>query len=132
MKPSKTPNDPTLTRPGGLSKTSPVKGEGRTERDLAVITRFIEVFCEKNHKSHQQHAAARPADGGLCDECRDLLNYAADRLARCPMDPKPKCKDCPVHCYKPEYRRRIQEVMRFSGIYFVKRGRVDWLIKYFS
>jgi hypothetical protein len=48
------------------------------------------------------------------------------------MDPKPKCKDCPVHCYKSEYRRRIKEVMRFSGIYFVKRGRVDWLIKYFS
>jgi len=48
------------------------------------------------------------------------------------MAPKPKCKDCPVHCYKIEYRRRIKEVMRFSGIYFVKRGRVDWLIKYFT
>ncbi len=100
--------------------------KARTDRDLAVITRFIEVFCK------EKHAAQRPADGGLCDDCRDLLDYAAERLARCPMDPKPKCKDCPVHCYKPEYRRRIKEVMRFSGIYFVKRGRLDWLIKYFS
>lgn len=98
------------------------------DRDLAVLTRFIEVYCQKRHQSYQKHA---PAGGELCDECRDLLEYATDRLARCPMDPKPKCKDCPAHCYKPQYRQRIREVMKFSGIYFVKRGRVDWLIKYF-
>ena len=109
--------------------------KSKADRDLAVIARFIEVFCQK---SHEKHAAGRAAagigkgKGELCPECRDLLDYAAERLARCPMDPKPKCKDCPVHCYKPQYRERIKEVMRFSGIYFVKRGRVDWLIKYFS
>jgi hypothetical protein len=100
--------------------------KAKAGRDLAVITRFIQVFCR------ERHAAAAKADDGLCPDCRDLLDYATERLARCPMNPKPKCKDCPVHCYKPEYRRRIKEVMRFSGIYFVKRGRVDWLIKYFS
>ena len=31
----------------------------------------------------------------------------------------------------PEYRAKIKEVMRFSGIYFVKRGRLDWLVRYF-
>jgi hypothetical protein len=100
-----------------------VSAATKHERDLAVITRFIEVFCRQKH---------RGAGGQLCPDCRELLEYAAERLARCPMDPKPKCKDCPTHCYKPTYRQRVKEVMRFSGIYFVKRGRLDWLIKYFT
>ena len=108
--------------------TTRAADKSKHQRDLAVLTRFVEVFCQK---SREKHAHVEKADGELCDECRDLLEYATDRLARCPMDPKPKCKDCPAHCYKPQYRRRIREVMKFSGIYFVKRGRVDWRIKYF-
>ena len=111
----------------------------RIERDLGIITRFIEVFCREKHTAERacsQHGVEKtlgnPSKHALCADCRDLLAYATDRLNRCPMDPKPKCKDCPVHCYKPEYRGRMREVMKFSGIYFVKRGRVDWLIKYFS
>jgi hypothetical protein len=113
-----------------MMMTSQAPDKTRHGRDLAVITRFIAVFCREKHAA--ERAAAGIGKGELCPECRDLLDYAAERLARCPMDPKPKCKDCPVHCYKSEYRERIKEVMRFSGIYFVKRGRVDWLIKYFT
>jgi len=25
----------------------------------------------------------------------------------------------------------MREIMRFSGLYFVRRGRLDWLVKYF-
>lgn len=91
------------------------------EQQGRMLRRFVEVYCKHHHD----------AAGGLCSECDELLEYALSRLAACPMDPKPKCKDCPVHCYKPEYRRRIQEVMKFSGMHFVKRGRLDWLLKYF-
>jgi len=91
------------------------------QRDRQVLQRFIDVFCRENHGPRE----------GLCVHCAGLLAYALQRLDACPMDPKPKCRDCPVHCYKPEHRQRIREVMKFSGIYFVKRGRVDWLIKYF-
>ena len=120
-----------------MSLTAQAKDNPRRSRDLAIITRFIEVFCREKHartRGDSDHCRQKPgpAGGELCPDCRDLLDYASERLARCPMNPKPKCKDCPVHCYKPEYRRRIQEVMKFSGIYFVKRGRIDWLIKYFS
>lgn len=92
------------------------------EHDWRVVRQFIEVYCRQNH--------GRPG-GELCPECDDLLQYALQRLARCPMDPKPKCKACPVHCYRPDYRKRIQQVMRFSGMYLIKRGRVDWLVRYF-
>lgn len=92
------------------------------DKDLGVARRFIEVYCAAHHDT---------GEGALCSECADLLAYVERRLERCPYDPKPKCKDCRTHCYKPEYRQRIKEVMRFSGMHFVKRGRVDWLIKYF-
>ena len=92
------------------------------DADLKVLTRFVEVYCSKRHATNGQ---------GPCADCRDLLEYARGRLERCPHDPKPKCKDCTTHCYRPDYRKRIQEVMRFSGMHFVKRGRLDWMIRYF-
>ena len=87
-----------------------------------MLAKFVEVYCRRKHDGQ---------DGGLCAECADLLAYAQERLARCPFDPKPKCKDCTSHCYAESYRSRIREVMKFSGIHFVKHGRLDWLIKYF-
>ncbi|MFH1998920.1 MAG: nitrous oxide-stimulated promoter family protein [Planctomycetota bacterium] len=42
-----------------------------------------------------------------------------------------KRKACDTHCYKPAYRAKIKEVMRYSGIHFIKRGRLDWLVRYF-
>jgi hypothetical protein len=92
------------------------------EKHFAIMTRFVEVYCRDHHGA---------ADGAPCDECRDLLGYARRKLERCPYDPKPACKDCETHCYKREYRDRVREIMRYSGIYFVKRGRLDWLVKYF-
>ena len=105
-------------------KTPPAEGEldAKKQREQRIVTRFIEVFCRENH---------HPPEGDLCEDCADLLAYARRKLAQCPFDPKPKFKHCTVHCYQAEYRKKIQEVMKFSGIYFVKRGRLDWLVKYF-
>ncbi len=93
----------------------------RIEGQLRMLQRFIAVYCRKNH--------APP--GELCAECGDLLAYARGRLEKCPLDPKPKCKHCEVHCYQPEYRDKIRKVMKFSGMHFVRRGRLDWLVRYF-
>ncbi|HPM75723.1 MAG TPA: nitrous oxide-stimulated promoter family protein [bacterium] len=95
------------------------KKKAREER---VLRRFIEVYCRAHH---------HPGKGMLCPECDDLLQYSLGRLEKCPYDPKPKCKDCPTHCYRPDSREQIKKVMRFSGTFFVKRGRLDWLILYF-
>ncbi len=90
------------------------------ERQQAVLARFTQVYCRERHRT-----------AALCDECQELLAYARTRLEKCPFDPKPPCKNCEVHCYQRAYRDRIREVMRFSGLYFIKRGRLDWLVKYF-
>jgi hypothetical protein len=114
----------------GKQKTENAKGGSagaaarrarRMELERRVLRSFIRVYCRNHHGTANE----------LCADCADLQEYALKRLERCPYDPKPKCKKCPTHCYRPDYRRRIKEVMKFSGIYYVKRGRLDWLVRYF-
>jgi hypothetical protein len=92
------------------------------EKQFELLNKFIETYCKHHHD---------PENGELCAECTELRDYARVRLEKCPYDPKPKCKDCETHCYKPVHRKQVKEVMKFSGMHFVKRGRLDWLIKYF-
>lgn len=45
-----------------------------------------------------------------------LLSYSQLRLDVCRFgEEKPTCKQCPVHCYRPEYKEQMKEVMRYSG-----------------
>jgi hypothetical protein len=105
-----------------VSAAVTTRREQRLARELGVLRRFLQVYCRARHGS-------RP--GVLCEGCAELLAYAAQRLERCPYDPKPKCKHCPTHCYRAAERAQIKAVMRFSGMYFVRRGRLDWLLRYF-
>lgn len=53
---------------------------------------------------------------GLCAECEALLRYSQARLDSCPFDgSKKSCRKCSIHCYSPEMREKIREVMRYSG-----------------
>jgi hypothetical protein len=82
------------------------RNPGRLRRERKTITTMIGLYCR------QQHASA----GQLCAECAALADYAAQRLEKCPFgDEKPTCAQCPIHCYKPACRARVQEVMRFAG-----------------
>ena len=96
--------------------------QARLKSELSILTAFIEVFCQRMHGTPK---------GRMCPDCAELLAYSTSRLSDCPYTPKPACKSCPTHCYNPEHRQRIRQVMKFSGIHFIKRGRVDWLVKYF-
>lgn len=66
---------------------------------------MIRLYCRGNHGGRE----------GLCAECGELLAYAARRLDKCPYRPKPSCRNCPAHCYTPENRARIKEVMRYAA-----------------
>lgn len=66
---------------------------------------MIELYCRKNHGVRT-----------LCAECEELSSYCDARLDHCRFgEKKPTCKKCPVHCYKPDMREKIRQVMRFSG-----------------
>lgn len=67
---------------------------------------MVGIYCRGKHKTGDV----------LCDECHELLEYARQRSAKCPfMENKTFCSNCKVHCYKPEMREKIKQVMRYSG-----------------
>ena len=77
----------------------------KREREKRIFTQMIELYCRKKHGGRE-----------LCPECRELAEYARQRSDRCPfMENKTFCSNCKMHCYKPQMRQKIKEVMRFSG-----------------
>lgn len=76
------------------------------ERERRTLTAMLQLFCRHHHATRDE----------LCDECANLLNYAFRKLDRCVFGgDKPVCAKCPIHCYQPEMRERIQQVMRYAG-----------------
>lgn len=75
------------------------------EKEKKLIPVMIKKYCKGVHKK-----------GKLCEECKALTDYALFRLEKCPFKVnKQFCSFCKVHCYKPEYRQGIKNVMRYSG-----------------
>jgi len=71
-----------------------------------TVSKMLRIYCRFKHGQ----------EDSLCEDCKRLEDYAHHRLERCKFgERKPACEKCTVHCYKPEYREKIREVMRFSG-----------------
>jgi hypothetical protein len=108
-------------------------------KDLKVLLQFTAVYCRARHAAERSPVATdEPGlrklplrDHPVCAECRDFLLYAFGRRLRCPLDEKPACKHCQVHCFKPGHREKVREIMRFSGQHLIRRGRLDLLWHYF-
>lgn len=82
----------------------------KRQDEIRIVTQMIRLYC------HGQHRGAVRDAGGLCSKCRALSDYAAKRTAVCPfMETKTFCSACSVHCYAPEMKERIREVMRYAG-----------------
>lgn len=95
----------------------------KREKDQQVLEEFVRIYCRGKHKMSKEE---------LCADCHHLLDYALKRLERCPQNPKPACKHCEIHCYKPVHREKIREVMRYSGKRLILYGRFDLLRHYLS
>lgn len=105
--------------------------ERRLAKDEKVLRVFIAQYCHVHHLSQGEAEHCREHGNAYCQQCHELLHYALQRNARCPLDPKPACRKCEIHCYKPQMREQIRQVMKFSGSYYAKHGRIDWLWHYF-
>lgn len=77
----------------------------KIDREKVTVSQMIALYCHSKHKSN-----------GLCEECQALEAYAHARLNHCKFgEDKTSCKKCPIHCYKPDMREAMREVMRYSG-----------------
>jgi len=82
------------------------------ERERKTVEAMIELYCRDHHNSSQ----------GLCLKCRELADYARDRLGQCPFqEGKTTCTKCPVHCYKADMREEIRVIMRYAGPRMMKQ-----------
>ena len=77
----------------------------RIEEEQQVVEQMIRLYCRKKEGNKE-----------LCPSCTELLQYAKARLSHCKFgENKTTCKKCPIHCYRPDMRERISEVMRWAG-----------------
>ena len=78
----------------------------RMRREEKTIAAMVGLYCRDHHDTKAE----------LCAECNTLLAYARKRLEHCPyQERKSTCAKCPIHCYKPEMREKVQTVMRYAG-----------------
>ena len=76
-------------------------------RDAKTVAAMVRIYCAGKHGR---------ANGGLCDPCAALLEYAEERLAKCPFgEEKTTCRDCQIHCYRLAERTAMKDVMRYAG-----------------
>ncbi len=103
------------------------------KKDLRVLVTFTATYCRAKHGERASFPLPEDLSGDfprgveLCPDCAQFLAYALERRRRCPLDPKPSCKHCHVHCYSKAYRARVREIMAFSGRRMILRGRLDSL-----
>ncbi|MDX9746557.1 MAG: nitrous oxide-stimulated promoter family protein [Syntrophales bacterium] len=74
-------------------------------RETRTVRLMVELYCRHHHGGK-----------GICGDCGALADYAAKRIEKCPFGRnKPVCSQCSVHCFRPDMRERIREVMRYAG-----------------
>jgi len=82
------------------------QGDPRIALEKRTIRAMIGIYCRSCHSPGE----------GICLDCREMFDYACTRLDRCPLgEDKSTCAQCSTHCYRPEMRARVKEVMRFAG-----------------
>ncbi|WP_261858318.1 nitrous oxide-stimulated promoter family protein [Photobacterium sanguinicancri] len=78
---------------------------GSLNIEFKTLTAMVHIYCRDHHQGTT-----------LCADCDDFLHYAEMKLDRCPYgEAKPTCRQCPIHCYKADYKNTSQTIMRYSG-----------------
>lgn len=112
----------------------------KEKSDIRTLMKFVEIFCRENHNDEKTSFSFRlydlkeidQRDIFLCLDCTKLLTYGLTMRLKCPHHPKPMCKKCEAQCYKGDYKEKIRVIMKFSGRYMIKHGRLDLLYHYFA
>ena len=78
----------------------------RITREKKTIKAMVTIYCKAKHNTKN----------ALCPECANFFEYAKTRLDKCPFqENKTTCGRCRIHCYKPDMREKVKQVMRYAG-----------------
>jgi len=76
------------------------------KNEKKTVKVMIQIYCSANHKQENR----------LCENCQSLFEYAESRIDKCKFKSQNLvCSECKVHCFRPEKREKIKEIMRYSG-----------------
>ena len=76
-------------------------------QEKKTVSKMIRIYCHAKHKTKGNI---------LCEDCKQLEKYTWKKTDNCIFGYlKPACSSCPVHCYSNEKRKKIKEIMQFSG-----------------
>jgi hypothetical protein len=79
----------------------------RIAREKKTIKAMAQIYCKNHHGSK---------NGELCIDCAEFFEYAKMRLDKCPFgEKKSTCGKCLIHCYRPDMKVKVKEIMRYSG-----------------
>lgn len=95
-----------------------IEVQNKRKEEQSTVGFMIQLYCKGNHKEAWKSRGQVSKKDFMCEECRDLAEYAQMRSAKCPYiakGTKTFCNQCKTPCYKPEYRAKIKKVMRYSG-----------------
>src|SRR4030042_1255079 len=103
-----------------LKKVEILKKE---KADIRTLMKFVAVYCREHHHGEKVPFSFRnldikeieEKDVPVCRDCTGLLTYGLTMRMKCPHG---------------EDKAKIREVMKFSGMYLVKHGRLDMLYHY--
>jgi hypothetical protein len=102
-------------------------------KDMSIVGRFTEVWCSGHHHSNRQTFLVPGSQQTLqlCPECTAFMEYVVKKRLICPLEAeKPSCKHCRIHCYAPQQRAQVKQIMAWSGRRMILRGRLDYLWHY--
>lgn len=112
----------------------------RFQKDIPILVDFTSLYCNEKHKEREKEKFFYEGilgnylnryDLSLCKDCKNTLAHGVAKRILCPYNPKPPCKKCPTPCYRKGYREKMREIMKFSGMQFIKKGRLNYIFKYF-
>lgn len=97
---------------------------GRLKKEHQTLVKMTGIYCKDHHGL---------SGGELCESCSKLMGYSEQRLAKCPYgQAKPTCANCPIHCYKPQQREHVRDVMRYAGPRLIKHHPWDAIVHIFD
>ena len=76
------------------------------KNEKKTVKAMIRIYCSAHHKTENR----------LCFECQNVYEYAEFRINKCNFKfQNLVCSECRVHCFNPEMREKIKQIMRYAG-----------------
>ncbi|MGQ9617991.1 MAG: hypothetical protein ACUVUG_03405 [Candidatus Aminicenantia bacterium] len=116
------------------------KDSKKLKKDISILAIFVEIYFGNFHKDKEKNTLfvrgvlknfSKEISKLLCEDCvRILLNSVIKRVI-CPYEPKLAGKNDQQIVIQMVSGRWDEGVIRFSGAYLIKKGKLDYIFKHF-